>query len=229
MTINDILNGRKDARTFYHQLRGGTLQEASDEPLRLSDLRKTGDGCAPRQCLPSGKVVTYCGALCYYCLEDLLAKYTQREKPAAQAVEYMAGQMTRIYHKWSVRDLPTFVDMCVGSRIPTLGVNGQMEYKLITLDIPNIMDKVEAYDKMRPGKMVVQTSSKPTCRERPWNPDLEHMLFDGTPHEFESVEAAKRYWKSLPNYSNPSEKERVKSINGPYQALSKKDAKKCEM
>ncbi len=225
MTINDILNGRKDARTFYGQLRGTTLEAAAEEPLKLKDLRKSGVGCAPKQSLPSGLVVSYAGALCYYSLVDLLSKYAQRSKPDEKALQYMAGQISKNYPEWSVLDLPTFVDMCVGSHIPTPGT-GQMEYRLITLDIPNILEKVAAYDKMRPGTIVVQGCSPPKCRERPWDPKHEHMLFDGTPHEFESVEAAKRYWKSLPNYSNPSEKERIKSINGPYQALSKKDAKK---
>ena len=210
MTINDILSGRKDARTFYHQLRGTSLEAASAEPLRLSALRKSGAGCAPKQSLPSGLVVTYAGALCYYCLEDLLSKFSQRVKPDENALQYMAGQIAKNYPEWSVLDLPTFVDMCVGARIPTVGT-GQTEYRLITLDIPNILEKVTAYDKMRPGMKVVQGCSPTTSHERPWNPKHEHMLFDGTPHEFESVEAAKRYWKSLPDINNPGERQRVKN------------------
>ena len=219
MSINDILAGRKDARTLYSGLRGTTLEAASAEPLKLKDLRKTGAGCAPKQALPSGKVVTYCGALCFYCLEDFLSKYTQRVKPDDAARVYIAGQMTSRFDDWSVLDLPTFVDMCVLSRIPTFGINGQMEYKLITLDIPNIMDKVEAYDKMRPGKKVVQGCSPSTCREREWDPEKEHKLLDGTPYEHGSTEKAKRYWKDLPDYDNPSEKATVLSILAKRQGL----------
>ena len=97
-----------------------------------------------------------------------------------------------------------------------------MEYKLITLDIPNIMDKVEAYDKMRPGNIVSQRMITPTCRELEWDSKKEHKLFDGTPYEHGGTEKAQRYWKAMPDYDNPSEKAMVQSIIASKQGVGKK-------
>ena len=221
MSIHEILSSKKSAKDLYSQLRGTTLEAASAEPLKLAALRKREGVSAPSQSLPSGLVVSYAGALCYYCLQALMSKYSRKSMPDESALVYMAKQMSTRFATWSVLDLPTFVDMCLCSRIPSL-YNGGMEYQLVTLDIPNIMGKVEAYDRMRPGKMVVQEGSQKTCREREWDSEKEHKLFDGTPHEFASVEEAKRYWKSEPNYDNPDEKKHALSILASKQGVCKK-------
>ena len=203
MTINTILSGKKDARDFYTELRGTTIQEAAKEPLKLSDLRRRdGKFCAPKQPLPSGLVVSYAGALCYYCLESLLKCYSQRTKPETKDLEYMAGQMVRNYPDWTVLDLPTFVDMCMGSRIPTPRL-GQMEYRLVVLDIPNIMDKVEAYDKMRPNPQALQGGSPEKAVEKELTYWQKTHLLDGTPYEWEDLDECKRYWKESPGKDDP--------------------------
>ena len=220
MTKNDFLSKKLPVSDFYRQYikdRGTTLLEASNEPLKLSDMQELKLTVK----LPTGKIV-WCGeALFYCCIEDLLSRYNRPTKPNDNDKAYMSGVMIKNFSDWSVLDLPTFVEMVFLSRVPSL-YNGGEEYQLVTLDIPNIMGKVEAYDRMRPGKIASQRMITPTCREREWNPDHEHMLFDGTPHEFGSVEEAKRYWKNEVDYSNEGEKKRAKSIASKYQGVSKK-------
>ena len=210
MTKNDFLSKKLPVSDFYRQYikdRGTTLLEASNEPLKLSDMQELKLTVK----LPTGKIV-WCGeALFYCCIEDLLSRYNRPVKPKDNDRAYMSGVMIKNFSDWSVLDLPTFVEMVFLSRVPSL-YNGGEEYQLVTLDIPNIMGKVEAYDRMRPGKIASQRMVTPTCREREWDPKKEHMLFDGTPHEFGSVEEAKRYWKSVPDINNPGEKKRV--LNG---------------
>ena len=207
MTIDVLLNGKKTLREIYGQLRATTIQDAADEPLKLREVAEQ----KRRVSLPTGEPVDYATGLCFACLQDLLQKFARKYKPDDVALTYMAKQMSNHFPDWSVLDLPTFVSMCVSARIPTMRL-GDMEYELVALDIPSILGKVEAYDRMRPGKIASQRMVTPTCREREWNPDHEHMLFDGTPHEFGSVEEAKRYWKSVPDINNPGEKKRV--LNG---------------
>ena len=201
MDLNDILTGKKSARLFYAELHGTTVQDAANERLKLRQVA----AMAARPVLPTGEAVDYATALCFICLQSLMAKYARKYKPDDGTLSYMAKQMSAQFPDWSVLDLPTFVDMCACSRIPTMRL-GETEYELVVLDIPSIMSKVEAYDKMRPNKQALQGPSPMTTKEREWDPDLEHKLFDGTPHDFPSVEAAKRYWRSMPDMSNPGEK-----------------------
>ena len=217
MTINEFLMKRLAVSEFYRQYlkdKGKTLVEASKEPLKLRDL----EALERPVTLPNGCVVRPGQALCYYCLEDLIGRFNRPNKPKENDIAYMSGLMKKNFLDWSIWDLPTFVEMVMMSRVPSPYGNG-MDYQLVVVDVGNVMGKVEAYDKMRPGKQVVLS---PTCRERPWNPDHEHMLFDGPPHEFPSTEAAQAYWKSMPNLDNPGEKKRVQNGGALLQAYTEK-------
>ena len=204
MSINDILNGQKSAPQFYSQLRGTTLEAAAAEPWKLSVLRKSGVGLPPKQVLPSGLIVTYAGALCYYCLQELLSKYSRKYMPDEGALEYMAKQMATRFEDWSVLDLPTFVDMCLCSRIASL-YNGGMEYQLVTLDIPNIMGKVEAYDRMRPARTQMYTA--PACPVRKplkMKYKMTHK-FGGVEYQWTDEKECQAYWDGAVDFNNPDE------------------------
>ena len=211
MEINDILNGQKTAQQFYQQLRATTIAKAGKEPLKIADLCRTGTRCAPKQILPSGLEVTYGGALCYWCIDALLAEYVRKVKPTPTDKEDIARVMATHYRHWSVLDLPTFVEMCTMSRIPT-SKNGGFEYELIALDKGSIKGKLEAYDKMRPNPQVLQGGSPQVSKQREWDPNDEHTkymlthLFDGTPFLWQDTEACKKYWHADPDLSNPAEK-----------------------
>ena len=221
MTINDILNGRKNASDFYSQLRGTTLEKASAEPLKLKDLRKTGKFCAPKQALRTGLVVTYAGALCFCCIDDLLSKYTIRVKPDDAARIYMAGQIASRYEDWSVLDLPTFVDMCLGSHIATPGT-GQMEYRLITLDIPNIMEKVAAYDKMRPARTRIYTApAAPARKPMPMKYKMTHK-FGGVEYQWTDEKACQAYWDGAADLDDQKEREARLSAGALLQDFTEK-------
>ncbi|MBQ7672516.1 MAG: hypothetical protein IJS49_05510, partial [Paludibacteraceae bacterium] len=71
MTLNDILSGKKAARVFYNELRGTTITEAANEPLKLREVASIGG----RTVLPTGEPVTYATALCFVCLQTLVGKY----------------------------------------------------------------------------------------------------------------------------------------------------------
>lgn len=195
MTLNDILSGKKAARVFYNELRGTTITEAAKEPLKLRDVATIGG----RTVLPTSEPVSYATALCFVCLQTLMGRFSRKYKPDDSALAYMAKQMSSRYLDWSVLDLPTFVDMCLCSRIPSMRL-GEIEYELVALDIPSIMSKVESYDKMRPNTQALQGNS-PAKAHALQTIQSEHygMLMDGTPYDF-SVP----YEDYVQGYSTPS-------------------------
>ncbi len=211
MTLNDIRSGRKAARAFYAELRGTTITEAAKEPLKLREVASMGD----RPILPTGEPVDYATALCFVCLQTLVGKFARKYKPDESAIAYMAKQITSRYLDWSVLDLPTFVDMCLCSRIPSVRL-GETEYELVTLDIPSIMSKVEGYDKMRPNTQALQGSSPAkTPALQQIKPEHYGELMDGTPYDFSvpyeyfvqgystpsgsPTVNAERYWRASPH------------------------------
>ena len=195
MTLNDIRSGKKAARVFYAELRGTTITEAAKEPLKLREVAAMGD----RPILPTGEPVNYATALCYICLQTLIGKYTRKNKPIEAEIAYMAKQMTSRYLDWSVLDLPTFVDMCLCSRIPSVRL-GETEYELVALDIPSIMSKVESYDKMRPNALALQGNSPAKAPAlQPIKSKHYGMLMDGTPYDFRVP-----YEDYVQGYSTPS-------------------------
>ena len=219
MTLNDILSGKKAARVFYNELRGMTVTEAANEPLKLREVASIGG----RTVLPTGEPVTYATALCFVCLQTLVGKYTRKNKPIEAELAYMAKQMSSRYLDWSVLDLPTFVDMCVCSRIPSLRL-GATEYELASLDIPSIMGKVESYDKMRPNTQALQGSSPDKApamqpAEKPlttWH--LTHKM-GGAEYAWPDYESARRYWKHQPNFDDPQEMAFIKAAGGSQPIL----------
>ncbi len=210
MTTNDIISHPKQsAYDFYRKLTPTTLSEASNEPLKIGDLVEL-QFCM--QQLYSGKIVTFGEALCFVCIDSLVRLYRRKYPLTDNEKEFIAEQMARKYKHWSVLDLPTFVSMCVGSRLPT-NKSGEIEYELIVLDIPSIMGKLEVYNRMRPnreqlqGMSPVKASAKKTLSD--WQ--LTH-LFCGQPHTFASRTEAERYWFSIPNKNNPEEMAYIASI-----------------
>ena len=154
--------------------------------------------------LPTGEPVTYATALCFVCLQTLVGKYTRKNKPIEAELAYMAKQMSSRYLDWSVLDLPTFVDMCVCSRIPSLRL-GATEYELASLDIPSIMGKVESYDKMRPNALALQGNSPAKAPAlQPIKSEHYSELMDGTPYDFRVP-----YEDFVQGYSTPSGDPRV--------------------
>ena len=195
MTLNDILSGKKAARVFYNELRGTTIAEAAKEPLKLRDVATIGG----RTVLPTSEQVSYATALCFVCLQTLMGRFARKYKPDDSALAYMAKQMTSRYLDWSVLDLPTFVDMCLCSRIPSVRL-GETEYELVALDIPSIMSKVESYDKMRPNALALQGNSPAKAPAlQPIKSKHYGMLMDGTPYDFRVP-----YEDYVQGYSTPS-------------------------
>ncbi len=211
MTLNDILSGKKAARVFYAELRGTTITEAAKEPLKLREVASMGS----RPILPTGEPVDYATAMCFVCLQTLVGKFSRRNKPIDAEIAYMAKQMGSRYLDWSVLDLPTFVDMCLCSRIPSVRL-GVTEYELASIDIPTIMGKVESYDKMRPNTLALQGSSPAKAPAlQPIKSEHYGELMDGTPYDFrvpydrwvtgdripsgDPRVNAERYWRASPH------------------------------
>lgn len=217
MTINDILSKKLRLDVFYKRFlapNGTTVVEAEKEPLKLADLQ-----AFPRTAqinLESGEVYVRWGeAFCFCCIENLIGRYNRPKKPSRDDIARMARLMIASYSDWSVLDLPTFVDMVVRSRIPSL-YNGGSEYSLVTLDEPNIMGKVESYDKMRPNAQALQgiSPAKASALQQ-IQPEHYGMLMDGTPYDFRvpydrwvtgdripsgsPTVNAERYWRGTPH------------------------------
>ena len=200
MTINDFLSKRMSASEYYKQYirpNGTTIAKASQEPLTLRALQEH----EYEATLFSGKVVHLGEAFCYYCLSDLISRYNRPIKPKPEEICYMADLMMRKYPHWTVLDLPTFVDMVVMSRVPSLYGSG--EYQLVVVDFANIMGKVESYDRMRPNPQALQGGSPEKATERPLTNKQMTTLIDGTPYEWTDMEACKRYWRGAPDKDDP--------------------------
>ena len=203
MTIYDIIGHKNNsAMEFYSRLRATTIQEAAKEPLRLSDLTSKGEISAPKQTLPTGLVVSYGGALCFYCLQSLISRYTRSTKPDKYDIAYMAGEMMQKYRHWTILDLPTFVSMCISARLPSQRAS-EVEYELVNLDIPAIMGKLESYDRMKPNPQALQGGSPAKAVEKELTDWQKTHMLDGTPYEWEDMDECKRYWKESPGKDDP--------------------------
>ena len=209
MTINDVQSHPNvGADVFYRKLRATTIAEAWKEPLKIGDLAEM-QTCM--QSLRSGRIVTFGEALCFICVESLVGLYQRRNAPTQNDKEYIAKQMVAKYKHWSVLDLPTFVNMCVGSRLPTQRYN-DVEYNLMVLDIPSILDKLESYNRMRPNREALQGTSPARPEDRPLNARQSSHLVDGTEHIFRSAEEAKKYWRSPPNMEDARDRDFVEGV-----------------
>ena len=195
MTIRDIISHKTPANLFYQRLRPTTIAKAWEEPLRLSDLQKRGQDFAPSQVLPTGVEVSYGGALCYYCLQALVGKYTRSRKPDKYDLEYMAQEMMLKYKHWTVADLPTFVSMCIGARLPSMNF-GELEYEIQVLDIPSIMGKLESYNKMRPNPEALQGSNPNKSVIKELSDWQKTHLIVGTPYDWTDMRSCEAYWRS---------------------------------
>lgn len=203
MEINDIISHKWSALEFYDRLAPTTIQLASKEPLKISDLcRQDIKPRAPKQPIPTGKVVTYGGALCYYCIQSLLSEYNRTNKPDKYGIEKIAKKMVREFAHWTVADLPTFESMCIGARLPSMKW-GVLEYELLNLDNPSIIGKLEAYNQMRPNPQALQGGSPEKATEKPLEDWHKTHLVDGTDYIWTDMEACKRYWRGAPDKDDP--------------------------
>ena len=208
---DDILSHRYGAREFYRLLHATTIAEAAKEPLKLSDLTTMDN----KVTVPSGNKLPFGQALCYVCICDLLSFYRRRTPMVEADKEYIAQQIMLLYTDWSVLDLPTFVSMVVSAKVPTIRL-GEMEYILTLADIPSIMGKLEAYDRMRPNPQLLQGSSPAKQVVKPLTDYQLTHLIDGTPYDFkvpyddyvhgyvtpsgDPQRNAELYWRSRPNF-----------------------------
>ena len=217
MTINDIIGHKNNsAAELYPRLKATTIQEAAKEPLRLSDLCKKEGIRAPKQVLPTGVEVTYGGALCFYCLQTLIGKYTRSVKPDKYDIAYMAGEMVQKYQHWTVLDLPTFVSMCISARLPSQRAS-EVEYELVNLDIPAIMGKLESYDRKKPNPQALQGGSPEKATEKELTDWHKTHLMDGTPYVWTDMDNCKKYWRDSPAKDDTDFKKTMESIDAQKQ------------
>ena len=203
--FDDIISHKTPADAFYNRLKATSIANAAQETLTLGALSKKGKDCAPPQVLPTGVEVSYGGALCYYCLLELMKRYARTRKPDKYDTEYMAREMMLKYKHWTVADLPTFVSMCIGSRLPTMRL-GEIEYELVILDIPGIMGKLEAYDRMRPNPQALQGGSPEKATEKELTDWHKTHLMDGTPYVWTDMDNCKKYWRDPIDMNNEDER-----------------------
>ena len=208
MTVNDIISHGYSAMDFYAKLRGTTIAEAANEPLKIFDLVEMQTNM---QRLRSGKIVTFGEALCYLCIDNLCGMYKRKNPPTEGEKEYIAERMVAQFKHWSVSDLPTFVRMCTGCRLPSTKL-GETEYELIVLDIPSILGKLEVYDRMRPNAEALRGTSPERSVNRPLTDYQRHHLIDGTEHHFVSESEACRYWRSPPDMENPRDRAFIETV-----------------
>ena len=217
MSIEEIKNDQIGPSTLYPQLEATSIQDAAKEPIKLCDLR------AARMFvpLPDEKKYDYATGLCYVMIEDLLSFYTQRSKPDTPARIRMAKKISKVYGDWSILDLPTFVEMCTMSRIPTPH-SGVMDYRLITLDYPCIMDKVEGYDRLRPKR--IYEGFSPDCPARkpmPMKYKMTHK-FGGVEYQWTDEKACQAYWDGAADLDDQKEREARLSAGALLQDFTEK-------
>ena len=163
MNINDIISHpMQSAGDFYNKIPATTIALADREPLKMGALVAL-DKC--QQCLRTGRVVSFGEGLFYICVDRLVGMYRRKNPMTENEKEFIARQMCEKFAHWSVADLPCFVTMCVGARLPTYK-SGEIEYELIVLDIPSILGKMEAYNKMRPNPQALQGGSPEKATEK---------------------------------------------------------------
>ena len=187
MTIQDIISHKLTARDFYARLPIVPIGEAWKEPLKLSALR----GLSQQY---ENRVLTCDVAFVFECISALVGRYKRREPLSEAEKLYIAERCCEKFKHWSVSDFKCFEDMAVGARIPS-NKSGQTEYELVAIDIPSIMGKLEAYDRMRPR-------GDRSVGEEGWQRPLTdwhrtHKL-GGAEHVFASEANCERYWRGIP-------------------------------
>jgi len=205
MTLNDILSHGYSAADFFARLPGKSIAEAANEPLKIAELVQLQTNM---QRLRSGKIVTFGEALCFLCIEKLCSLYHRKNPLPDSEKEFIAEQMVAKYKHWSVTDLPTFINMTIGARLPSQRFN-EVEYELVILDFPSILGKLASYDRMRPNSDALKGMSPERPDERPLTAFQRTRLIDGTEHAFKSETAAVRYWRSPPDMNNPRDRDFV--------------------
>ena len=213
MNTQDIIAHKYGARDLYAQLQATTIQEAAQEPLTLEMLRQL----TMSKPLPTGNIVDYGTAVCFVCLKDLVSHYARKNKPDDASLEFMAKQMMAHFPHWTVLDLPTFVNMCIMARIPTVK-NGTTEYELICMDIPSILGKTEEYDRMKPRCRDSSAESQAPAEKPLTKWHLAHKM-GGAEYHWPDYESAWRYWKHQPNFDDPQEMAFIKAAGGSQPIL----------
>ena len=198
MTINEIRSHRWGVRELYGKLCATTIANAAQEPLTLHELPQLSRDAE----LPNGHHVDYGTALCFLCIQKMLSRFARKVKPTMDDIEYIASEMMFKYKHWTILDLPTFVSMCIGSRIATTRY-GETEYELVILDIPAIMGKLEAYDRLKPNPQALLGGSPAKAVEKELTDWQKTHMLDGTPYEWEDMDECKRYWKESPGKDDP--------------------------
>ena len=208
MTIQDIISHQYSAVDFYARLQCASMAQAANEPLKLGELV---DLQNLMQRLRSGKIMTFGETLCFLCINALCGLYRRKTPLSEDEKEYLAKEMATRYRHWSVLDLPTFVHMCSGGRLPSTKL-GETEYELIVLDIPSILGKLEVYDRMRPNPQALQGISPDRTREKPLTDWHLHHKMDGSAYTWPSYQDAWNYWKAKPNMKDPAERNFIEGV-----------------
>ena len=176
MTINDIISHRLSAREFYQTIPTVPIAEAAKEPLKLSDLTN-------RQEAVDGFQTSFAVALVRACLDSIIAQYKRKDIMAIADRMKLAGRVVKEYPYFSVKDLRTFDNMLINSRLPTIGSGGREDYDIIMMDAPHFMNKLRVYDQKRPR--VDLTPYQPKSTEgRAFTPWQQTHLLDGTEWDF---------------------------------------------
>lgn len=202
-------------REFYQRFlakRLVTIPDAGKEPLTIDELHRS---TAYSGMSRDDKPITLGEAICYCCIENLVSKFNRREKPTINDIYDIVAQMIFSYKHWTVLDLPTFVNQCVAGRVQAY-VSGVMTGEMGVLDVPNILRKLDAYDRMRPSSQKVATMSPLVETLQPIKEEHYHCLIDGTPYDFkvpyddfvhgyvtpsgDPRRNAELYWRSRPNF-----------------------------
>ena len=208
MTIREIRSHRWGVRELYDKLSATTIANASNEELTLRELPQLSKDAE----LPNGHHVDYGTALCFLCIQKMLSRFARKTKPTMDDIEYIASEMMFKYKHWTVADLPTFVSMCIGSRIPTTRY-GETEYELVVLDIPAIMGKLESYDRMRPNPQALQGGSPEKATEKELTDWHKTHLMDGTPYVWTDMDTCKKYWRDSPAKDDTDFKKTQESLD----------------
>ena len=208
MTINDIISHGYSAVDFFAHLQGTSLAQAAIEPLKIGKLVEMQNNM---QRLRSGKIVSFGEALCFLCIEKLCSMYHRKNPLSDPEKEFLAEQMAAKYRHWSVLDLPTFINMAIGARLPSQRFN-EVEYELVILDIPSISGKLASYDRMRPNAEALRGTSPERSVNRPLTDYQRHHLIDGTEHHFASESDAYRYWRSPPDMNDPRDRAFIETV-----------------
>ena len=206
MTVEDILSHRYNAGEFYesHIPRVASIAEAGKEPLKLKSLDWP-------IALTNGQTVSYAAGVALACVNSILGRYKRKEPMSDEERIYLAETIAQEFGHYSVCDLKCFETMLVGGRLPTYS-NGEVEYELIAIDIPHLMGKLRAYDRLRPsGSLTPGVMQKPPDA-RPLTDWQRGHLLDGSEFAFASEAECERYWRGLPDKDDARDQAAVAAI-----------------